>query len=271
MIAQLRKIPMHIKIITINTWKCDGEYRLRMRIMAEQLKRLKPDIIACQECFVSEDAKADTLKFLAAQLGMDYLFAAGRNKKRFFENRWVDSLSGLGVLSVYPLTGLNNFSLPATAEDNDRKAQQVEVCLPGQKKLLLTNVHLTHLRNTELRKAQAEFVADNTKFINGYLYKVVCGDFNAEPDSIEIEAFLNRCSAADCYINGGGRQPRNTLVEALNRQKHIRVDHVFVLPMFGENTFPNFVDSAIVLNEPDKATGVYPSDHFGISTTLVTD
>jgi endonuclease/exonuclease/phosphatase family metal-dependent hydrolase len=60
----------NIKIITINTWKCDGEYRERMRSLAEGLRLLKPDIIACQECFVSEEA--DTLKFLAAELHMNY-------------------------------------------------------------------------------------------------------------------------------------------------------------------------------------------------------
>lgn len=257
-----------VKIITINTWKCDGDYYRRISLLAEQLKALKPDIIACQECFISEEAPhADTLKFLAGQLNMNYLFASGRSKRRYFEGKWVDSLSGLGILSVYPLTNVNTINLPAIAEDNDRKAQQVEVLLPDREKLLITNVHLTHLKNTELRKKQAEFVADKTKSLQNYPYSIVCGDFNAEPDSAEIKAFVSDSHAIDCYTAGDGYEPRYSLMENLQQKRHVCVDHIFALP-FTNGAYPKFTDSAIVLNQPD-ATGVYPSDHFGISTTLL--
>ncbi|XHR96241.1 hypothetical protein ACFJIV_06075 [Mucilaginibacter sp. UC70_90] len=112
----------NVKIVTINTWKCDGEYRLRMGILVKQLKQLKPHVIACQECFYSEEANADTLKFLAAELNMHYCFLPGRSKKRLFEGRMVKSTSGLGILSVYPVTETGSFDLPVVAEDNDRKA-----------------------------------------------------------------------------------------------------------------------------------------------------
>jgi endonuclease/exonuclease/phosphatase family metal-dependent hydrolase len=259
-----------IKIITINTWKCDGDYRRRITIMAEQLKLLKPDIVACQECFVSEEAKVNTLQFLAEELEMNYLFANGRSKKRLFEGKWVDSLSGLGILSIYPLLRVDTFDLPVIPEDNDRKAQQVEVCLTDGGKLLMTNVHLTHLSNAiELRKAQANFVADKTKALDNYHYKIACGDFNATPDSVEIDSFKMECTAIDCYTAGNGPEPRNTLVEALKKQKPICVDHIFALPV--EDIYPNFINSAVVLNEPDTSTGIYASDHFGICTTLITD
>jgi endonuclease/exonuclease/phosphatase family metal-dependent hydrolase len=125
LIIQLRRersnIVAHVKITTINTWKCDGDYRARMDLLAEQLHILKPDIIACQECFYSEKNNIDTLKFLADKLCMNAAFTGGRSKKRYFKGEWVDSQSGLGLLSVFPVTVINEFRLPSVPEDNDRK------------------------------------------------------------------------------------------------------------------------------------------------------
>src|ERR1700753_484135 len=99
-----------IKIVTINTWKCDGEYRKRIQVMVKQLADLKPDIIACQECFVSETA--DTLHYLSDCLKMNYCYLPGRRKMRLFEGKETDSESGLGVLSLYPLIETGQFNLP---------------------------------------------------------------------------------------------------------------------------------------------------------------
>jgi len=259
----------HVKIITINTWKCDGDYRARMALLAEQLYQLKPDIIACQECFVCEEAGTDTLKFLAGQLNMNYLFANGREKRRFFEGEWLDSLSGLGILSVYPISAYDIFSLPATGEDNDRKAPQAVIILPNGMELLLTNIHLTHLKDIILRKSQAAFVAKRVASIPKNYIKLICGDFNAEPGSEEVAALIDTCKAVDTYKTGNGIEPRCSLLEAYEVGGNICVDHIFALPLPG-GKYPQFINSAIVLNEPG-VNGLYPSDHFGITTTLITD
>jgi len=95
-----------LPIVTINTWKCDGDYEDRLALMSDQLKHLKPAIIACQECFKSEETGADTLAFLAGGLGMNYYFLPGRSKKRLFKGKWIESLSGLGVMSKYPIENI---------------------------------------------------------------------------------------------------------------------------------------------------------------------
>jgi endonuclease/exonuclease/phosphatase family metal-dependent hydrolase len=260
----------NVKIITINTWKCDGNYPVRMCMLAEQLGNLSPDIIACQECFKSDDGNADTLKFLAAQLKMNYCFLPGRVKKRYFNNRWVNSLSGLGILSVHPIKYLNDFDLPVVPEDNDRKAQQAEITLPSGTKILITNTHLTHLSHSPgLRKSQAEALARFVTVNEDHPYHIICGDFNAEPGSVEIKTFMERSGAIDCYSAGDGEEPRYSLAEAYHAYRLMCVDHIFALPMPGTGAYPEFIDSAVVLNVPDKSGGTYPSDHFGISTTLV--
>ena len=257
--------------MTINTWKCDGDYHKRMQILASQLQALNPAIVACQECFYSDETGTDTLKFLAKKLSMNYAFVAARFKKRHFEANWIDSFSGLGILSAYPLTAVNQFNLPEVPGDEDRKVQQAEIALPAGTRILITNVHLTHVNNVPARKAQAEALANIATANKAFSYSLICGDFNAVPGSVEISAFMNRSGAIDCYTAGDGTEPRYSLAEAFAENKKVCVDHIFALHMAVGNSYPRFVNSEIVLNVADKVSGLYPSDHFGISTQLVID
>jgi endonuclease/exonuclease/phosphatase family metal-dependent hydrolase len=260
----------HIKIITINTWKCDGNYHARMGVLAEQLAALKPTIVACQECFYSDEGKADTLHFLAGKLNMNYSFLRGRVKKRFFEDKWVESFSGLGILSAYPITTAIQLELPGMPEDNDRKAQQAVINLPGGEQILFTNTHFTHTGNKNgLRTSQAEALAGFVTKNVYCKYHIICGDFNAIQSSVEIETFMLMSGAIDCYKAGNGPEPAYSLVAPYTENKLICVDHIFALPMPGDGKYPEFINSGVILNIPDKLTGLYPSDHFGISTTLI--
>jgi endonuclease/exonuclease/phosphatase family metal-dependent hydrolase len=272
MIEQFRNVTTAagIKIITINTWKCGGDYPVRMQILAGQLKKLNPGIVACQECFQSDEADADTLKFLAGELGMNYSFLPGRYKKRQFEEKWVDSFAGLGILSAYSIDNTREFILPPAPGDDDRKAQQVEIVLPSGENITVTNTHLTHLSHAGgVRRTQAEalagFVTDN----KAQRYHIICGDFNASRGSVEIETFMGLSGALDCYCAGNGIEPRYSLADAFKTGKLICVDHIFALPIVGKSEYPEFRGSGTVLNTPDESAGLFPSDHFGISTTLV--
>ena len=242
-----------------------------MRILAEQLKSLAPGIIACQECFYSDEGHTDTLKFLSDQSKMNYCFLPGRLKKREFEGKWVESFSGLGVLSAYPITGMKQFVLPNAPGDDARKIQQAEISLPnGDKGIILTNTHLTHLSQAGgVRRTQAESLADFVMADKTSRYHIICGDFNASRGSVEIETFMGLSGTIDCYTAGDGIEPLYRLAEAYEVNKRICVDHIFALPIPGTGTYPEFINSGVVLNIPDGSTGLYPSDHFGISTTLV--
>ena len=240
-----------------------------MRLLAAQLQELKPGVVACQECFYSDEGKADTLKFLAGELNMEYSFVPGRLKKRYFDGEWVESISGLGILSAYPIIKVDSFDLPVVTGDEDRKAQLVQLLLPNGAKLLVANTHLTHLKDTKGRKAQADALAGMAMADKTCTYVIICGDFNAEPDSVEIKSLIKKSGAVDCYAAGKGIEPRYSLTNAHERKIAICVDHLFSLPVAGGKVYPEFINSAIVLNIADELTGIYPSDHFGISTTLV--
>lgn len=259
----------NINIITINTWKCDGNYDKRIALMAGQLKAFSPTIIACQECFLSVEANADTLKYLADELGMYASFLPGRFRKRIYKGNWVESYSGLGILSAYPLNELESFSLPEVPGDEQRYLQLVEVSIDDNTKILIANTHLTHLRNQELRKQQAAFIAEKVSAHDKYKYRVICGDMNAEIRSADLNPFAGIARATDCYKAGNGAEPRYSLAEAYNGGMNICVDHIFALPFPKTDLYPDFVNSTVVLNKKDQESGIYPSDHFGIGTTMV--
>ena len=256
---------MKIQIVTINTWKCDGDYYKRMHILADQLKELTPHVVACQECFLSEDEKIDTLRFLAEELDMYYHFTPARFKERLLNGKPVNGYSGLGALSAFQIDLVNEFDLPTVDADGERKVQQTVLKIRDDSKILLTNVHLTHLKNaTDLRKEQIELIAQNTA-ANGYRHSLLCGDFNTEPHSEEITLLKTLTNATDCYPAGGGLASPVTVMNGSAKC----IDHIFSLPTRQGDA--DFTRSAVVLNEKDTVSGIYPSDHFGLSTTLITN
>jgi endonuclease/exonuclease/phosphatase family metal-dependent hydrolase len=239
-----------------------------MRLLAKQLQLLKPDIIACQECFLFKKKNIDTLNFLAGNLKMNAVFTGGRLKERYFDGDTAESQSGLGILSLFPVNVVNEFRLPTVPEDNDRKIQQAEITLPSGLKLMINNVHLTHLKDKQLKQRQAEALAEAVSNKN-YGYTIVCGDFNSTIDSEPVNFLKRRLNAVDCYAKGNGTEPRFSLLDPYLEHRLICVDHIFAIPQNDESRY-QFVNSSIVLNEGD-GNGLYPSDHFGITTTLITD
>ena len=94
---------------------------------------------------------------------------------------------------------------------------------------------------------------------------MICGDFNAENNSREIELLKKLIHVKDAYELGGGKYPRLDSENDFQIKKAI--DHIFVTPD-ATNNYPRFTHSKIVLNVPDNISGIYPSDHPAVLTTL---
>lgn len=254
---------MDIGLITINTWKCDGDYYPRRQALATGL-HLHPDarIILCQECFRTIDEKVDTLSFLSAALNMPGYSVPCRRKHRSLSGKMTDSFSGLGILTNLPVRKQKEIDLPSNPSDGGRKAQILTVeILPGVS-MLIVNVHLTHLRNSEaLRIRQLETVLQEIR-CSGADYRIIGGDFNAEIFSTEIQLLKERGQIADCYQLGSGREPRRTLLSSMKSTPQC-VDHLFVSRPAAK-PYPLFTRAQIILDRPDEHSGLFPSDHFGI-------
>src|ERR1700722_13204103 len=151
---------MELTLLTINTWKCDGDYYIRRAVLLKELAAAGAQGILCQECFRSADAQTDTLEYLAAGLGMKSYFVPARRKERLLAGERVDSFSGLGLLTSLPVSDQAVIDLLASAADGDRKAQLLTLVPRPGRRMLVANIHLTHLPDDRLRREQLSALLD---------------------------------------------------------------------------------------------------------------
>lgn len=192
-----------MRIVTLNTWKCDGDYPRRLTRMSTGLAALAPDLVALQEVFIAPDLGGDTAAFLAQALGMHKAVLPLRRKQRLVEGRSVESWSGLAVLSREPILAQRVITLPSDPRDGERAALAVDLAWEGLR-IILVALHLTHLGDAApLRRRQWERIVAATADVPTVL---AAGDFNATADS-----FLDDGRFQDCRRHLG-LVPRPTLV-----------------------------------------------------------
>ena len=261
---------MELTLLTINTWKCDGNYYIRRAVLLRELAAARAQVILCQECFRSADGHTDTLEYLAAGLGMTAYFVPARRKERLLDGERVDSFSGLGILTSLPVSDQAIIDLPSAAADEDRKVQLLTLVPQPGLKMLIANIHLTHLRDDRLRREQLSTLLEAIRNDSADI-RLIGGDWNAEADSSILHDTLQPARALDCFRLGGGSGPRISLLESMRNDRPICVDHFFALPGTGQEPYPSVLRADILLDKPDAASGLYPSDHFGIRITLLID
>lgn len=255
-----------LRLVTLNTAKCDEPYWQRLALMAEGLGALAPDVVALQECFACQ-LHADTAAMLAHVLSMHSSWAPARRKVRAWQGGEHESDSGLAVLTRRRPLASAVVELPSDPRDGQRVSQLVLLQHEGQK-LLVGNVHLTHLRGADdLRRAQLGALVDHPWFQRDDLTaRIVCGDFNTPHDQLpELTAGLGGWHVVDAFLAGGGG-PRTTLARARAEGRERCVDFVLSFAESDE-AHPRFAESSIALDQAD-AGGVLPSDHFAVTACV---
>jgi endonuclease/exonuclease/phosphatase family metal-dependent hydrolase len=167
--------PAPVRIVTLNTWKNDGDYARRLPLMRDGLAAMAPDVVCLQECFVAEGF--DTAAWLAAALGLDLHAAPARGKPRRHEGRDLFSTSGLAILARGQAASARR-TLTSHPADGERIAQILDLVVQ-ERPLRILNLHLTHLRNASaLRAMQLQEALDwaCADLVGGL---VVAGDLNA--------------------------------------------------------------------------------------------
>lgn len=263
-----KNLTHRLKLVSINTWKCDGDYHRRMDILTEQLKEIAPDIICCQEAFQSHDGITDTLKRLSHTLNMSSCFAPLRNKTRQFSGRPTPSASGLGILSKFDFSSAQLLAFPDHPKDRDRAAQLATFII-GDKKILLVNTHLTHLKNkSDLRLNQVKTLINEITAYNGIDLTLICGDFNAIPESSEIQYATTHSQTQfldmlDCFSNAENLDTCPAyLPEQIPPFPPKRIDYIFTTA--SEVDFDSGdIHAGLVLNQPSH-DGLFASDHYGV-------
>src|SRR6202789_1001131 len=169
-----REVPNEsLEVMTLNTWKGDGAYKARLRLMAEEVSRLDPDILLLQECFAAPELGYDTAAALAGATGFHLASWAGRRKTRLCEGAEPVSTSGLAVLSRHPIRKWRTVPLPSDPRDGERAALFAEIDHPAGT-ILAVSLHLTHLRDAQaLRRRQFESII--TELAGGSPATIVIG------------------------------------------------------------------------------------------------
>jgi endonuclease/exonuclease/phosphatase family metal-dependent hydrolase len=260
-----------LRVLTWNIWWRFGPWEERQPAIAATIERLDPDVVCLQETW------ADAVAGLADRLGYHHAYTSRLD---------YDGVGfGNGVLARWPVAGNETLALPAPeGADEMRTCLRADVAHPDHPEAPL-QVFSTHLNwrfdQSDVRQDQVRAIC---RFVAGSPERsfppILCGDFNAEPDSDEIRMLTGKAAlpVPKLVFNdgwavagaGAGSGSGDTWSNAnpyarLDLEPDRRIDYVFAgWPKAGG--VGQVLDCRVVGDEP--VDGVWPSDHFGVLATL---
>jgi endonuclease/exonuclease/phosphatase family metal-dependent hydrolase len=179
------------RVLTLNTWKNEGNYESRLAVLARELGTLRADFVLLQECFRTcgpRGVQADTAQHLAAALGAHLTYAPARRKPRTWSGAPVESESGLAILSPLAPNRATTLALPSSDVGGERIALLADYDLGGHR-IILGNLHLSHVPEEHtIRRAQLDTVLASDWWETPADLKCIGGDFNAVDSSIVFHA-----------------------------------------------------------------------------------
>jgi endonuclease/exonuclease/phosphatase family metal-dependent hydrolase len=262
-------IDTRLRVATWNVWWQFGPWQDRQPAIEQTLRAIDADVIALQEVWDTGDGGGQP-KALAGALGYEYVFASG------FDDR--DVAFGNAILSRWPIAASETRELPTTpTTDEFRVALKADIDGPrGPFEMYTTHLNWrydeSHVRQAQVR-ALAEFVGES----KGRTYPpIVCGDFNAEPDSDEIRTLTGRAAvpvprlvfvdAWDVAGDGPGFTWSNdNPFAARDLEADRRIDYVLVGWRKARGA-GHVVDARVAAINP--IDGVHPSDHYAVVAEL---
>jgi endonuclease/exonuclease/phosphatase family metal-dependent hydrolase len=263
-------IDTRLRVATWNLWWRFANWEERLPLVVDRLRAAEPDVIALQE--VWHDGTASAAHVIAEALGYHAAFA-GTNALD------ADVQFGNAVVSRWPITAEEAVPLPTAGKaDEHRLVLRVEIDGP-RGTIQLYSTHLNwRLDHSAVRQEQVRALAELIARSRPRTYPaVVCGDFNAEPSSVEIEMLTGQREVpvddvllVDTWhavhpTEWGFTWDNANPYAAAQLEWNRRIDYVFAgWPRSGGAGQP--VACELLGAEP---TGdVWPSDHFGLVTDL---
>ncbi len=238
-----------IRVVTLNSWKDEGDWPARMAAIAAGLAALQADIICLQEVYVG--GGRDTGQWLAAALGRHCTHLAARDKLR----GGIPSSSGVAILSRVAPSGSVAVDLPTTPDDGGRKALIANIdTVHGP--VAVASLHLSHLRSPDAGPLRAAQLAALVAAADANMPLILAGDFNAPATAPELALLQMPGWTSTAPLLAG----QNSL---LGRPAAL-IDHVAIRAPSGNLRLHQ---AQILLNEP-TASGVLPSDHAGVLAVL---
>lgn len=263
---------MSIKVLTLNLWNQDGPWPDRARLVRAWLDRLEPDLLGFQE--VLRGPEVDQLRELLDGRGYHVEYAPAGP---FWNDESLEF--GCAAASRWPIAEREALALPRGDYTNPCVALSITADSPLGS-ISFTTTHLMYAWQAgRVREQQVRVLADLVlrRSPKGGFPSIVCGDFNARPDSSEIRFMkgLQSLEGQSCYLldawEQGGDGSRGETMAARNAhcvlpgKLDLRLDYVFVA--HGLPGAPGRIEScAVVCDESEN--GIFPSDHFGVYVEL---
>ncbi len=257
-----------LRVVTLNLWGEQPPLDRRMQLAIDGLRALAPDVVGLQEVRQVPSTVPNQAETLAHALGMQHYFEPA--------TPWGGGDEGLAILSRHPIVARRVHELPHALPTERRLALGVTVTTPDGP----VDVWTTHLnyRLTDGGKREDQIVAldEHIAAAESELPKILCGDFNATPDSDEIRFLRGLHTAAgrrtfwqDAWERRHGRadgftwaraNPYTARLRWLERDR--RLDYIFVSPMKRDGR--GVVHDCRIVLDRAAADGALPSDHFGL-------
>jgi len=264
-------IESRLRVMTWNLWWRYGPWEDRLPAIAATLAQVDADVVALQE--VWDNGTRNEAAELAEGLGFEHAYGGRLDLDGV--------LFGNAVLSRWPITNHERVALPAPP-DADESRCVIRADIDGPRGPI--QVFSTHLN---WRFDQSHIRQDQVATIAGFVHDspartyppVVCGDFNAVPDSDEIRMMTGRMRTPvdklvfhDSWEAGGERDKgpgftwsNDNPYAREDLEPNRRIDYVFV-------GWPKAEGAGHVLRSEVVATGAVdgcePSDHYGVLAEL---
>lgn len=253
-----------VRILTLNTWKNDGDYPARIAAIIEGLRALAPDGVLLQEVFRVPGAggEADTARALAEGLGFAVVYAPARTKNRLWRGRSVTSESGLALLVRGEILAHHTLLLPSTPEGGERIALLARTVMRGRT-VTAASVHLSHLRGDDAgRRAQLDHVLADPAWFSPADLRVLGGDFNATRESAVCHHLSNHptLDLTEAFAPLACPPPTHPLPPVAGRGRAIDLLYSLIPRQLG--TAPAPICAGIGLDSP--IGNVWPSDHTAV-------
>ncbi len=262
---------MGVSVLSLNIWNNSAPWERRAEAIRRCIAELDPDLIGFQEILVGDGVHQ--AEELVADRGYHVDFETGG---AFWGDASLDI--GVAIASRWPISDREQLELPGDGQER-LVALSATIAAPGGP-ISFSTTHLSwkpHHGSIRERQVQALSQLVLRRRPRGGFPPILCGDFNALPDSSEMRFVRGLHSLEgrsffmlDAWEFAGDGGPGVTISHRNEYQSFPpgfdkRIDYVFVGLV--EPGAPGLVEHCRVVCD-EKCDGVFASDHFGVYAEL---
>jgi endonuclease/exonuclease/phosphatase family metal-dependent hydrolase len=256
-----------VRIMTINIRHNKDFADERIPLIADEIVRLRPDIIGIQEMFIGGKQSKALLAEIAKKSQNDPL------AYNVFEHlkSWPEAYTGEGVtiFSRFPIIAKNWVKL-----GNSRIVLFARVDAGNGLKLDVYNTHLHNQGADAVRLDEAKIITDTMTRNDAGNVSFLTGDMNSVETDGTIRHYITygledtyRSVHTDRTPIDGNTNPVIMSKDNARQNFNSRIDFIFMKTPFN-GTYTTKLRDSVVCFKNAREDGLYPTDHLGVMTTV---